>query len=165
MCNLILMMGIPGSGKTTIAKKLFNSHRDCYISRDEVRFSIISDEEEYFSKENQVFAEFVKRINDAILTTPRFVVADATHLNMKSRHKLLSQIKNKIDGIYIIYVDVPINTALDRNNYREGRSKVPETAIRNMWNSIQFPQVNEGIDGVFVFNENGLLDIEKTIFF
>ena len=48
--TLVLMCGAPGSGKTTIAKKLM-CNNDLYISRDEIRYSMISDEDEYFSKE------------------------------------------------------------------------------------------------------------------
>ena len=52
--TLVLMCGAPGSGKTTIAKKLM-CNNDLYISRDEIRYSMISNEYEYFSKEKEVF--------------------------------------------------------------------------------------------------------------
>lgn len=63
--TLVLMCGAPGSGKTTIAKKLM-CNNDLYISRDEIRYSMISDEDEYFSKEKEVFNEYIKQIDEAL---------------------------------------------------------------------------------------------------
>lgn len=39
---------------------------DLYISRDEIRYSMISDKDEYFSKEKEVFNEYVKQIDEAL---------------------------------------------------------------------------------------------------
>ena len=48
--NLWIMVGIPGSGKSYFAKNILMTDDSWqYISRDEVRFSIIKDDEEYFS--------------------------------------------------------------------------------------------------------------------
>ena len=65
--TLVLMCGAPGSGKTTIAKKLM-CNNDLYISRDEIRYSMISDEDEYFSKEhnlnlfsNEIFSSAIQK--------------------------------------------------------------------------------------------------------
>ena len=49
MAKLFLMMGIPGSGKTTWTSKYLRK-LDKYVSRDEVRFSMVAENEEYFSK-------------------------------------------------------------------------------------------------------------------
>lgn len=164
MADLILMMGIPGSGKSTLAKKICES-KDIYISRDEIRFNLldINNTNEYFSMEKEVYQNFIDQINIALTKNYRYVYADATHLNRGSRRKLLNKIKSNPDHIYVIYVDVPIKIALQRNATRDGRAKVPEKSIWNMWNSIQFPQADEGIDTVFIANEEGYIDINKTV--
>ena len=54
MAELILMMGIPGSGKSTWVKNHMKSD-DIYISRDEIRFSLLQPGDEYFSKEKEVW--------------------------------------------------------------------------------------------------------------
>lgn len=65
MNKLHIVMGIPGSGKSTwIENHLYES--SVRISRDEVRFSMVSEEEEYFSKEKAVFKEFIYRINECL---------------------------------------------------------------------------------------------------
>ena len=64
--QLYLMMGAPGSGKSTWIKNHLNS-QDVYISRDEIRFAKLKDGEDYFAHEGNVYAEFL------------LVYADASH--------------------------------------------------------------------------------------
>lgn len=84
----------------------------------------------------------------------RYVVADATHLNVGSRAKLLKNLHNKPDNIYVIYIAVPLEVALERNAQRSGRALVPETSIRNMFQAISLPKKEEGIDMVLWLDEN-----------
>lgn len=154
MASLVLMMGVPGSGKTTYAKK-FIGENDIYVSRDEIRFSLVAEDEPYFSKEDEVLQTFIRTINDALPIAKRYVVADATHLNMGSRAKILKNLHNKPDAIYVIYMAVPLQTALERNAQREGRALVPETSIKNMYQSITLPRKEEGIKMTLWLNEDG----------
>ena len=63
MNNLIIMCGIPGCGKSTYAKKLIELHPDwIYVSRDEVRYETVSDQNHYFDHEADVYKEFCNRI-------------------------------------------------------------------------------------------------------
>ena len=153
MASLVLMMGIPGSGKTTYAKKFIGEY-DIYVSRDEVRFSLVAEDEPYFSKEDEVLKTFISKVDDGLTKAGRYVVADATHLNAGSRAKLLKNLHNKPDNIYIIYIAVPLEVALERNAQRSGRALVPETSIRNMFQAISLPKKEEGIDMVLWLDEN-----------
>lgn len=162
MADLVLMAGAPGSGKTTLAQKLVGE-RDTYISRDDIRFSMITEKDIYFSKEVQVLSTFVKQVDDALLKTERYVFADATHLTRGSRAKLLNNLKNKPDHIYVILFDVPLETALERNKQRKARKLVPEPIVRNMHRSIEIPRHDEGIDATFIVDETGNIDFNRTI--
>ena len=51
MGKLFILMGAPGSGKSTWVKNHMTLN-DSYISRDDVRFSMVPEGDEYFSKEN-----------------------------------------------------------------------------------------------------------------
>ena len=153
MAKLILTMGIPGSGKSTYAKRRFMGKENAYISRDEIRFSMVAEDEEYFSKEKEVFNEYVKQVDEALSGNYRYVIADATHLNKTSRDKLLNRLTNKPEQIVVIYMDTPLMLAIMRNNEREGRAVVPEKVIRNMYNSIQLPTTDENIDLVTIKTE------------
>ncbi len=154
MSSLVLMMGVPGSGKTTYAKK-FMGDNDIYVSRDEIRFSLVKEDEPYFSKEDEVLKTFIKTVDDALPIAKRYVIADATHLNMGSRAKLLKNLHNKPNAIYVIYMAVSLETALERNAQRVGRALVPESSIKNMFQSISLPRKEEGIDMTLWLNEDG----------
>ncbi len=143
--TLWLMCGAPGSGKTWFAKnKLMKDYDWDYISRDEVRFSMIKDNEEYFSHETAVFNKFVEKIAIALDWGHDNVIADATHLNWGSRRKLLKALSKNcvLEDVDIIPVVVTANTKVifERNQSREGRARVSEDVIKRMLRSMSDPE-------------------------
>ena len=141
--KLYIMVGCPGSGKSTYAKKNFPNA--LYVSRDEIRFSLVKENEEYFSKETEVFQKFINEINSALSTSAE-IVADATHLNVKSRKKLLLNLnidKEKTE-IHMIVMRTPLKTCIIRNENRKGtRSYVPPNIIKRMYSSFTQPTTEE----------------------
>lgn len=155
-----MMMGAPGSGKSTFAKTHMVPHIEEYISRDEVRFSIVNEDEEYFSKEDEVFRQYVNKISRA-LAYGATVWADATHLNVKSRLKLLNALTFAPDEIEIIYINTSLEDTLDQNEKRFGtRAFVPESAVIRMWRSIQEPEFHEGN---WTYNKIYIVEKDKPI--
>ena len=138
-----IMVGCPGSGKSTYAKKNFPNA--LYVSRDEIRFSLVKENEEYFSKENEVFTDFINTINLG-LAAGDDVIADATHLNSKSRMKLLGSVdldKTKTEVIAIV-MQTPLELCIKRNELRKGtRSYVPINVIKNMYKFFKIPTFEE----------------------
>ena len=158
--TLYIISGIPGSGKDYFLNKYFgNSSNVKIISRDVIRFSLIENNDEYFSKESLVFSKFCKAIREAF-DEYDIVVANATHLNERSRNKLLNSLgedflKDKL--INCIYMDVPLKVALERNAKREGLSLVPEDAIKRMYKSAYRPNYGERYEynKIYIVNEKG----------
>lgn len=139
--TLYLMVGIPGSGKSTYAIKFMDNRKGwVYISRDEIRFSILGPEEEYFAKEDWVFRMFIHKINDAIDDDNIFnIIIDATHLNTASRMKVLNRINTNNCNVVPIIITTSLEDCIERNNLRSGRARVPESVIRNMFRSMTHP--------------------------
>jgi hypothetical protein len=54
------MCGIPGSGKSTYLKTRF-IQPPVVVSRDEIRFKMVREDEEYFSHEKEVYNEFINQ--------------------------------------------------------------------------------------------------------
>lgn len=153
--KLYLMCGIPGSGKSTYLKTCF-SQLPKVISRDDIRFSIVKEDEEYFSHENEVYAEFISQIKEA-LKFEREVFADATHLNETSRAKTLRALGASLKDVEVnvIWVRVPVEVAIQQNENRKGtRAYVPRSVIRRMHSQMTKPSKEEGFDHIYVF-ENG----------
>ena len=157
MSKLYLMAGAPGSGKTYWATHHLTEN-DKYISRDEIRFSMLEDEDDYCARENEVFDEFIKQINNSLMIYDN-VFADATHLNFASRNKTISRIHVPVDEINVVFLDTSLNMCIKRNAQRTGRKFVPETVIKNMYRSIKFPEKEEGIKNVYVIKENEPINI------
>jgi predicted kinase len=163
MAILYLLCGTPGSGKSTWIKNHYKED-DIIISRDKIRFSMVADGEEYFSKEKEVYKEFIKQINENLKLGVN-VYADATHLNKASRAKLLKNIKEKPDSIEIIWIKTPLLECLKRNENRRGtRSYVPKEVIRRMFIQTEAPEFEEGFNKIYIVeDEKPIQIIEKEI--
>ena len=123
-------------------KKQLNNKGGFWASRDAMRFSMVSEDEPYFERENEVFNAWIAQICEA-LANPMIedIYIDATHLNDRSREKTLSRLpKENINKITNVVFLVPIETCLERNAQRTGREVVPEDAIRNMQKSFKMPK-------------------------
>jgi predicted kinase len=130
--TLYLLCGIPASGKSSYAAQVDG----VWVSRDKIRFSLIQQDEEYFSHEKEVFNEFVRQI-DKGLSSDGVVYADATHLNEKSRNKLLNRLNLNGVDIVVINFKTPLETCLERNSKRVGKERVPEDVMYKMARSFK----------------------------
>lgn len=161
--HLYLMMGAPGSGKSTWIKNHLNP-QDVYVSRDEIRFSMLKDGEDYFSHEGNVYATFIEKIVDGLLDdTKGKVIADASHLNAASRGKTVRAIYTELKDretaadfdVNVIWLKTSLETCIERNSTREGRANVPNATIKQMWKSQTMPEMEEGISKVYIIREDG----------
>ena len=145
---IILMVGCPASGKSSYAKSLITQLNTMYpneenlykyISRDAIRFSLLKEDEQYFSVEKEVFNVFIAEIRAAIKADINYIIIDATHISKASRKKVLRELDLKDYQLTVCYLEADLKTLCERNTQREGRAVVPETAIRNMFNSYERP--------------------------
>lgn len=163
MNTLHILMGTPGSGKSTWIQNHLDEHT-VWISRDDVRFSMVAEDEEYFSKEKQVFKEFIRRIDNA-LENGYDVFADATHLNKASRNKLLRAVNHKLAlNVDVIWIKTPLSECIYRNDNRKGtRSFVPRSVIRRMFYQIEKPEFEEGFDTIYIIEDGQPIQILKNM--
>ena len=152
--ELNVMVGVPGSGKSYYIKNHCSLPRDVVVSRDAIRFSLLQEGESYFSHENKVFRLFCDQINKSAfykdlpwlthLEGEGIVWADATHLNARSRAKLLYNIDlRNFSHINFICINASLETCLRQNSYREGLARVPESSIVQMFNAYECPSAEE----------------------
>ena len=161
--TLYIMVGAPGSGKTWFAKqRLITGPGWFYVSRDEIRFSIIKEEEDYFSHEKEVYLEFIKKIVKGLKDPDiYYVIADATHLNWSSRNKLINNLimaklgLNEINIIPIV-IESNIDDIFKRNKQREDRAVVPNSILKKMINSMTDPKQDP-------FSYTGIMYVDNSI--
>lgn len=146
--TLYLLCGPAGAGKSTWVRKQCakSPKKNIHISRDEIRFSKISSQDEYFAHENEVFEDFIQKIQEAIDSkTFENIYVDATHLNEKSRNKVLDRLSlKKVDIVPVDFL-IPVEICLRQNELRRKTplAYVPRGVIRRMCVTYQSPTFNE----------------------
>ena len=154
--KVFLLSGIPASGKSSWVRSRLEPGAE-WISRDNVRFAFLKDDEEYFAHEDEVFDTFINYINQTLENDNiHTIYIDATHINKRSRNKTLSKVrKENIAELNCVCFTTPLEICIARNHLREGRAKVPQHAIENMYRACVAPVAAEDFDHVYAVDENG----------
>jgi len=147
--KVIVMIGAPGSGKTTFAKKLWQDNPNFkYLSSDALRAEFGSGEDDQ-SVTPVVFATLKRRL-DHCLRRNETVIVDATSMNAKDRKDYINAAK-QFNAKVVAYAFVcDKQTLLERNQKRGagGGRNVPEFVIDKMLAKYQPPTTQEGFDEV-----------------
>lgn len=153
MSELVMLCGIPTSGKSTYVKKLKNMkywENAVVLSTDDYI-------EEYAKRVGQTYNEvFDDVIPDATRELElqfnmakdkgKDIIWDQTNLSVKTRRNKLS----KLPSYYrrgAVYFEVSLEEALERNKHREGKF-IPESILKRMWHQFEIPTHNEDFDYV-----------------
>ena len=142
--NLYIMMGLPGAGKSYWLSKYALS--DHVISRDEIRFSMLKDGEDYFAHEKEVYDKYVEEIQKALDIEQEedlYVYADATQISWKSRNRLLSRLNLKDVDVHIVYISTPIPECIYNNASRKGREYVSIATMKEFAQRLQIPEADD----------------------
>lgn len=145
---LYVLCGIPGSGKTHWANNFLKTHPKVqYVSRDVIRFRLLETNDDYFAKEKKVFDIFSTQIT-TLLHSGQDVIADATHISVPSRAKLVNSIVNRgltleDFSIKFIFMNTPLDKCMKNNESRTEREHVPKSVLRRMWYQFEPPAANE----------------------
>lgn len=158
--KIIIGIGIPGSGKTTVLKSFSEKYGYEYINTDEIREELTGDAEDQ-SKNKEVWDLAYRRAISAI-HKGIVVVFDATFTEKEKRLEFIEFARaNGVDKIQAVYVDTPLETAQERNLERAQKigRLVPQEVIEKKFKSLSDnpPETIEGIDSVFTLDENGEL--------
>ena len=145
MNKLIMLIGLPASGKTSFTKTLQFSYKNDdieIISSDAIRKELFGSEEEQ-KYNNKVFEEVYKRARFSI-QHKKITVIDATNLNRKRRINFIKTMpKCKVEAVVFA---IPFEECCKRNAARE--RVVPQEAMEKMYRSFQPPHYAEGFDDI-----------------
>ncbi len=146
--ELIFMVGISGSGKSTIAKKFATLFNYEYVSSDDKRKEWYGDEEDQ-SHNFELFCRLEHLVAN-LLNDGKSVVLDATNISRKSRKRFVKLAQLPDVHLSAIVVHTPIEIAKARNASRE--RSVPDYVIERQFNALQIPNEAEGFRTVFHIN-------------
>lgn len=149
MAKIILMVGCPGSGKSTEAKKIWEKNPEFkYLSSDALRAELGSGEEDQ-SVTFLVFSTLHRRLEHC-LRRNESVIVDATNVSVKDR-KTYIEIAKKFNVEIEAHVLVhPKSILLERNKKRGegGGRNVPEFVIDRMLSKFTMPTIAEGFSKI-----------------
>ncbi len=147
MTKVILGIGLPGSGKTTVLKPFAKEYSYTYICPDDIREEMTGDAADQ-SKNREVWNEAYARTSRA-LSEGKTIVFDATFVKGHERRDFISFVRKhgatKVQGVYAA---VPLEIAGQRNRQRE--RVVPESTMQkmNIFLKDQPPVVEDGFDSI-----------------
>ena len=136
MLELIVLVGLPGSGKTTYYRAHFAATH-AHVSKDLMPNAPRRDERQ-------------AREIDAALGGGKSVVVDNTNPSAEVRAPLVAIGRRHGARIVAIYFETDVRTAIMRNRQREGRARVPDVAIFTTKKKLMPPTLEEGFDEVRV---------------
>ncbi len=123
--SLVLLVGPPAAGKTTLAAALVAAgevRAEDVVGTDPVRESLLGDALDV-RHEGRVFAEVRRRLDER-LAAGRTTVVDATNLWPRRRARHLRVARAHGRPVVAIRFDVPLDVLVERNAARERRVPV-----------------------------------------
>jgi len=127
----VIFVGIQGTGKSTFFKEIFfDSH--VRINLDMLR-----------TRHRE------KLLLKACLEAKQKFVLDNTNLTREEREKYIVQAKSFDFKIIGYYFQTNLAKAVERNNRREGKAKIPEKGLLGAFKRLQIPNFEEGFDELF----------------
>lgn len=143
--KMIMMMGLPGSGKSYEASIIAKELDAEIVASDDIREKHFAGT--YSSAENVCVFQKVHKAIKRNLLQGKSVIFDATNLRSRNREHFL---KNELRDIPCekigILMATPFSQCL-RNNVARDKN-VPEEAIRRMYQNFQSPYYYEGFDTI-----------------
>jgi predicted kinase len=134
--QLVIFVGLPGSGKSTYYAAHFSATH-VQVSKD------------LLGRGKSADTKMMTSIRGA-LAAGKSVVVDNTNAAIAVRAPVIALGKQFGAQVIAYYFDCPPKIAVARNAQREGKAKVPRVAIFVTAKKLQAPKVEEGFDEVHV---------------
>ncbi len=135
--RLILLCGIPGSGKTTIGKELGGKIKRCvHVQTDVIRAMVASPD--YSASESRFVYEAATTVGEVALLHGYDVVLDATFPREEFRREAVSRLGELSEAWIVVWVSCDPLLAYRKNSQRS--EKVPLVSFLRLWRNFDPPK-------------------------
>lgn len=160
--TLVILIGAPASGKSTLAKFLTPEDSYATVSTDHMR-ALISDDSGNQEVSRQAFGMAHRLIKHRVAQR-KLTIFDATNTRLRSRREVMTLAREANPEVRIIGISVwsELSSMLKRNDLRS--RQVPPEVIESQYNrmtSMQMEHLLEGMDSSFIVR-NMTLDFEDS---
>ncbi len=151
MVKLILLIGLPGSGKSSLAHQLLAAEpKLLLISTDNIRKHLFGDEAiqgPWFLIWQEVQRQFQQAVVQISQGVAPAAIYDATNAQRRHRREVIALARaTGFTHVTGLWLDIPVWLCLARNKRRDRR--VPEDVIFRMYRQLRDapPSLPEGLD-------------------
>lgn len=153
MARLIILVGLPGSGKSTYAKSIMDPEGQLqYCSSDKVREELYGDQN-IQGDPNKVFRVLHNKVKNQ-LDRGYDVIYDATNVTRKNRRSIIQEVKKYCDEIEAHIIWAPVDQCISRD--RDRKRSVGEDVIRKFLHRWQSPFYDEGFTKIKVVRNTNI---------
>ena len=131
--QVIIMVGYPGSGKSSVAKKICEDERFVLIQGDVYKTS----------------PKMIKAAG-AYVSEGKSIVFDATNSSFKKRYEYIGFARKHSYKIVCVHVSTSLEDSYKRNKSRDPENQVPKIAYSMYKKHFENPSVEEGFDIIVV---------------
>ncbi|MCL2704776.1 MAG: ATP-binding protein [Spirochaetaceae bacterium] len=160
-CDMVLVCGLPGSGKSYFARKYFAKSGRKRVNRKEITrtlYEMISfnskwSEDKFDHVDENLVKHLEKKIIEHLFQLGEPLLIDNMSISTESREAYLTLAARNKKTISAIFVNTDLATCLKRNREREPHEVVPESIISNLVAKIQYPERKEGFKDVLIIDK------------
>jgi predicted kinase len=153
MARLYMLIGVPGSGKSTWRKQFYKNNQAILISTDDVLDDIAKATGQTYNavfKDNIKFATSQMEVHLRVAIENNMdIVWDQTNLTRKSRTGKLAKIPDTYEKIAVLFPTPEDEEWQRRLASRPGKT-IPQNILMGMKSSMEFPDPEEGFDRIEV---------------
>jgi bifunctional polynucleotide phosphatase/kinase len=154
--DLVMVCGLPGSGKSQFAKTYFQASGRKRVNRKEIRRLLYEmtnfgegwTEQRFDSADDFLVKHVERKIIEHLLQNRNRVLVDNTSVSADSRKAYVAMARQMRKSIGIVFLHTPTLLCLENNRRRA--DPVPEMAISNLAAALDLPRPEEGFKEVLI---------------
>ena len=164
MSKLVVLSGVPGSGKSYFSKALRKKKvGHVYIVSSDALRDLVTGNQQNLSEETLMWKMFYELAKVYSADPNGIVVLDATNRSTEYRINSVKELKSHFDEADLVIFDIPKEVVLKQNLERE--FPVPEQVIEDYFSHFELPKKEdyEFFTNVFVSNGENIEEIINAL--